>query len=162
MIVEDLRLLETRLISFYIPNHLLYEAKQQIWSRDRLQKDRHTRCTEWQRVTTNNKEWQRVIQRVTTSGTTNDNEWQRVVKRVTTNDNEWYNEWQRVTTSGTTSHKELKWVTKSDNNWQWVTASESSGTANENGIVYFKEWMIAIISITKRHTLLLQGMDGCN
>ena len=162
MIVEDLRLLETRLISFYIPNHLLYEAKQQIWSRDRLQKDRHTRCTEWQRVTTNNKEWQRVIQRVTTSGTTNDNEWQRVVKRVTTNDNEWYNEWQRVTTSGTTSHKELKWVTKSDNNWPWVTASESSGTANESGIVYFKEWMIAIISITKRHTLLLQGMDGCN
>ena len=84
---------------------------------------------------------------MTTSGTTSDNEW---------------HEWQRVTTSGTTSDKEWKWVTKSDNNWQWVTASESSGTANENGTVHFKEWMIAIISMTKRDTLLLQGMDGCN
>ena len=61
-----------------------------------------------------------------------------------------------------------------------MTASESSGTANENGTVNFKEWMIAIISMTKRDTvnfkewmiaiismtkrdtLLLQGMDGCN
>ena len=79
---------------------------------------------------------------------------------------EWYIEWervvQRVATSGTSSDKEWKWVTKSDNEWQWVTASESSGTANENGTVHFKEWMIAIISMTKRDTLLLQGMDGCN
>ena len=30
---------------------------------------------------------------MTTSGTTNDNEWQRVVQRMTTNDNKW----QRVT-----------------------------------------------------------------
>ena len=56
--------------------------------------------------------------------TTSDNEWQRVVQRVT----------------------------KSDNEWQWVTASESSGTANENSTVHFKEWMIAIISVTKRDT----------
>ena len=48
---------------------------------------------------------------------------------------EWYSEWQRMTTSGTAS----------DNEWQWVTASESNGTANENGTVHFKEWMIAII-----------------
>ena len=51
-------------------------------------------------------EWQRV--------TTNDNEWQRVVQRVTTDDNEW----QRVTTNGATSDKEWQWgiqrVTKSD------------------------------------------------
>ena len=66
--------------------------------------------------------------------TTSDNEWQRVVQRVT----------------------------KSDNEWQWVTASESSGTANENSAGHFKEWMIAIISMTKRHALLLRGMDGCN
>ena len=85
-----------------------------------------------------------MVHRVTTGGTTSDNEW------------------QRVTTSGTSSDKEWKWVTKSDNEWQWVTASESSGTANENGTVHFKEWMIAIISMTKRDTLLLQGMDGCN
>ena len=85
-----------------------------------------------------------MVHRVTTGGTTSDNEW------------------QRVTTSGTSSDKEWKWVTKSDNEWQWVTASESSGTANENGTVNFKEWMIAIISMTKRDTLLLQGMDGCN
>ena len=62
------------------------------------------------------------------------------------------NEWQQV----------VQQVTKSDNNWQWVTASEGSGTANENGTVHFKEWTIAIISMTKRDTLLLQGMDGCN
>ena len=80
--------------------------------------------------------------------TTYDNEWQRVVQKMTTNDNEWYNEWQRVTPS--------------DNEWQLVTPSEGSGTANENGTVHFKEWMIAIISMTKTDTLLLQGMDGCN
>ena len=84
------------------------------------------------RVTTNDNEWQRV--------TLNDNEWQR----ITTSDNEWYNEWQRVTKNG--------------NEW----ASDSSGTANENGTIHFKEWMIAIISMTKRDTLLLQGIDGCN
>ena len=76
---------------------------------------------------------------------TSDNEWQR----VTTNDNEW----QQV----------VKRVTKSDNEWQWMTASERSGTTNENGTTHFKEWMIAmIISMTKIDTLLLQGMDGCN
>ena len=42
------------------------------------------------RVTTSDKEWQRM----TMSGTTNDKEWQRVIQRVTTNSNEW----QRVTT----------------------------------------------------------------
>ena len=87
-----------------------------------------------------------------TSGTTSDNESQR----MTTGENEWYNEWQRVTTCD----KEWQLVTKSDNEWQWVIASESTGTANENGTVHFKEWMIAIISVTNRDTLLLQGIDG--
>ena len=45
---------------------------------------------------------------------------------------------------------------KSDNEWQLVTASENSGTANESGTVHFKEWMIAIISMIKTDTLLLQ------
>ena len=95
---------------------------------------------------------------------------------MTASDKEWYNEWQqmttsenelqRVTTSGTTSKKEWQRViqraTASDNKWQWVRASDSSGTTNENGIVHFKEWMIAILSMTKTDTLLLQGMDGCN
>ena len=31
---------------------------------------------------------------------------------------------------------------------------------NENGTVHFKEWMIAILSMTKTDTLLHQGMDG--
>ena len=53
-------------------------------------------------------------------------------QEVTTNDNEWYNEWQRVPTSG---------------------------TANENDTVHFKEWMIVILTMTKTDTLL-QGMDG--
>ena len=65
------------------------------------------------------------------------------------------NKQQRVTTSGTKSDKEWQRVTKSDDEWQWVTTSESSGTTNENGTVHFKEWMIAIISMTKRDTLLL-------
>ena len=138
---------------------------------DRLWKDRqvvHRMTTsdhEWQqvvqRVTANDNQWYNEWKRMTTSGKTSDNEWQRVttsVQQMAPSDNEW----RRVTTSGTTSDKEWKWVTKSDNEWQWVTASESSGTANENGTEHFKEWIIAIISMTKRDTLLLQGMDGCN
>ena len=39
--------------------------------------------------TSSGNEWQRM--------TTSDNEWHRVVQRVTTSDNEWYKEWQWVT-----------------------------------------------------------------
>ena len=60
------------------------------------------------------------------------NKWYIEWQQVTTNDNEWYNEWQQVTASGTT---------------------------NENGTVHFKEWMIAIPTMTKTDTLL-QGIDG--
>ena len=120
---------------------------------------------EWQRMTANDNEWQRV----TTSDATSENEWynkwQRVTtsgKRMTTNGNEW----QRMTTSGTTSNKEwqraMQRVTTSDIKWQWVTVSTSSGTTNENGTVHFKEWVIAILSMTITDKLLLQGMDGCN
>ena len=77
---------------------------------------------------------------------------------MTTSDNEW----QRVTMSGTSSDNEWQRMTTSENKWQWVTASYSSGTTNENGTVHFKEWMIAVLSMTKTDTLLLQGMDGCN
>ena len=94
---------------------------------------------------------------MTTSGTTSDSEWQEVTTSGTTSDHEW----QRMATSGTTSDKEWQQVTKSNNEWQWVTASESSGTANENGTVHFKEWKIVIISMKKIDTLLLQVMDGC-
>ena len=66
--------------------------------------------------------------------TTSDKEWQRVIQRVTT----------------------------SDNKLQWVKATDSSGTTNENGPVHFKEWMIAILSMTKTDTLPHQGMDDCN
>ena len=45
------------------------------------------------------------------------------------------NDWQGATTRGTTSEKEWHRMTKSDNELQWVTASESSGTVNENGTV---------------------------
>ena len=74
--------------------------------------------------------------------TTSDNEWQRVTVSGTTSDNEWQREVQRVTTN--------------DNEWQRVT---KRGTTSKNGTVYFKEWIIAILSITKTDTLL-QGMDG--
>ena len=114
------------------------------------------------RVTTNDNEWQQVVQRETTS----DNEWQQVVQRVVQwvrkSDNEWCNEWQRVVQRVTMNDNKWQQVTKSDNKWQLVTASASSGTTNENGTVHFKEWMIAILSMTKTDTLLLQGMDGCN
>ena len=91
--------------------------------------------------------------------TTNDNEWQRVTTSGTTSDNEW----QRVTTSGATSDKQWQRVnTKSDNEWQQIVMSDSSDTANESGTVHFKEWMIAVLSMTKTDTLLLQGMDGCS
>ena len=48
------------------------------------------------------------------------------------NDNERYNEWQQVT---------------------------KSGKKNENDTVNFKEWMIAILTMTKTDTLL-HAMDG--
>ena len=59
-------------------------------------------------------------------------EWYIEWQQVTTNDNEWYNEWQQVT---------------------------KSGKKNENDTVNFKEWMIAILTMTKTDTLL-HAMDG--
>ena len=83
-------------------------------------------------------------------------EWYIEWQRVTTNNNEWYNEWERMTASDTAS----------DNKWQQIAmrerASDSSGAMNENDTVHFKEWIIAILSMTKTDTLLLQVMDGCN
>ena len=123
---------------------------------------------EWQRMTTSENGGTTSVQRVIT----NDNEWERVVLRVRMSGNEWYNEWQwmttsdnewqRATTSGITSDNKWQWVTTSDNKWQWVTVSDSSGTTNENHIVHFKEWMIAILSMTKTDTLLFQGTDACS
>ena len=55
--------------------------------------------------------------------TTNDNEWQRVVQRVTTNDNEWQrmttsdNEWQRVTMSDKEWQRVVQRVTTKVNEW---------------------------------------------
>ena len=70
-------------------------------------------------------------------------EWYIEWQQMTTSDNEWYNEWQRRT--------------KSDNEWQWMTASDRSGTVNENGTVHFKEWMAAIIPMTKRDHYYFKG-----
>ena len=65
---------------------------------------------------------------MTTSGTTSDNEWQRVVQRVTTSDNKWQrvttndNEQQQVTASGTTNEKHstlFKPFEKCDDIWGW-------------------------------------------
>ena len=83
--------------------------------------------------------------------TTSDNEWQRML----TSDNEWYNEWQRVVQTSDNKWQRVTSDTTSDNKWQWVTASGSSGTTNENGTVHLKEWMIAVLSMTKTDTLLL-------
>ena len=59
---------------------------------------------------------------------------------------EWYIEWQRMTTS--------------DNKREWVAANDSDAT-NENDTLHFKEWVIAILSVTKRDALL-PVMDDCN
>ena len=40
-----------------------------------------------------------------------------------------------------------------------MTVSDGSGTTNENDIVHFKEWIIAVLSMTKADTLLLQGVQ---
>ena len=77
---------------------------------------------------------------MTASGTTSDKEWQR----VTTSNKEWHRVIQRVTTNG--------------NEWERVTTV----VQRMNGTVHFKEWMIAILSMTKIDTLLFQGMDGCS
>ena len=61
---------------------------------------------ECQRVTTSDKEWQRVTRQ--TSGTTSDTDWQRVEQRVTANDNEWYKEWQRLTISANVSFFQIR------------------------------------------------------
>ena len=37
----------------------------------------------------------------------------------------------------------------------------ASGETNKNGTIHFKQWRIAILSMTKTDTLL-QGIDGCN
>ena len=63
-----------------------------------------------------------------------DNEWQRVVQRMTssgtTSGIEWYNKWQRmiqrVTTSGIASDNEWQRVRKNDNGWQRMTASHKT------------------------------------
>ena len=70
--------------------------------------------------TSNDNEWQRVVQRVTTNG----NKWQWVVQRVTTNDNEWCNKWQRVTKSNTTSDNEWQQIAMSDSEWQSMKAAQ--------------------------------------
>ena len=69
---------------------------------------------------------------MTTSGTTND---------------EWYDEWQQVTLN--------------DSKWQQITMSNNKvqqAVTNENSTAHFKEWMIAILSMTKnRCTTLTDG-----
>ena len=91
--------------------------------------------------------------------TTSEIEWQPVTTSATMSDNE--GQWvvRRMTSSGTTSDIEWQRMTTSDNKWQWVIASDKNGTTNKNGTVYFKEWIIAIFSITKI-VIPLQGVDG--
>ena len=42
-----------------------------------------------------------------------------------------------------------------------MSGSNVSGTTNENNTVHFKEWVTAILSVTKTEALL-PGMDACN
>ena len=58
---------------------------------------------------------------------------------------EWYIDWQRMKTS--------------DIKWQWVAANDS-GRTNEKYTLHFKEWITAILSVTKTNALL-PGIDGC-
>ena len=60
-------------------------------------------------MATSGNEWQRVVQRVATSGKTSDNE----LQRVTTSDNEW----QRVTTTDKGLQRVVQRVTTNVNEW---------------------------------------------
>ena len=76
---------------------------------------------EWDRMTTSDNEWQRMVQRMTMSDTTSDNGWKRVIQQVITNNNEWQrvtkndNGWQQMTTSDTTN--EYEWNERNDYKW---------------------------------------------
>ena len=77
------------------------------------------RYIEWQRVTTNDNEWQRMVQEIIASGTASD-EWQR----ITTSDSEWYNEWQKMTMS--------------DSDWQKVVQRvKAAHVLKKNGLLQF-------------------------
>ena len=51
-------------------------------------------------------------------------------------------------------------MTTSDKKWQSVAANDS-GTTNEKYTVHFKEWVTAILSLTKTDAIP-SGMDDCN
>ena len=99
--------------------------------------------SEWQRTATSDAEWQRVLQKMITSGTTNGDKWQRVVQRVTANDNEW------------------QCMTASENKWQWVAAHDRK---------WYNEWkrhstvqrMDDCHQKNRKRDTLFQGMNGCN
>ena len=69
---------------------------------------------------------------------------------MTKSDNERYHEWERMTTSNNEWQWMIQRVIKSDNKRKWVTVCDSSGTTNANSTVQFKEWVIAILSMTKQ------------
>ena len=106
---------------------------------------------EWQRVTTNDNEWQGVVQRVTTIGITSDNEWQRVAM----NDNEWQgvvqqvtksdNEWQRTTTNGK-EWQRVRAVVQRMKATQYTSKNEwlPSFQWQKEIHYYFEGWMAAI------------------
>ena len=91
--------------------------------------------------------WQRVVQRVATSGTTSDNEW----KRVTTNDNEWYNEWQRVIASSTTSRttSENEWYNEWQRVEQWKKVNGSDFRFQSEAIMQCKTTIYSATSFWK-------------
>ena len=93
---------------------------------------------EWQWVTTNYNEWQRVVQRATTCGTTSDNEWQQVVQRMTTSGATSDNAWQRVTAND----KEWYQMIMSDSEWQnvvqWVKTAQYTSRMDDCNFFYYK------------------------
>ena len=110
---------------------------------------------EWQRITRSDNEWysewQRVVQRMTTSDTASDNEWynewQRVTKSGKTSDNEWQQVVQRMATSDNEWHNKSQRVKMSDKEWQQLAMSDSKWEQ------WYSEW--------KRHSIL-QRMDDCH
>ena len=48
-------------------------------------------------------------------------------------------------------------MTTSDNKMAMRTASDSSGTTNKNGTIRFKEWMMAVPSMTKKIHYYFKG-----
>ena len=109
-------------------NNLFFEISIVVATNNLINKNNSQSFVVVYKKTSSDNEWKRMVQRVIV----NDSDWQRWVQWITRSDNKWYNEWQRVVQE--VAKSDNKWqvwqrVTKKDNEWVWMTASDKT---NEN------------------------------